>query len=350
MNKKNIPVNVIYRERINKNGIYDKWLASRSPEYFEYRKNWQEFPENGYVSDFPLNLDIEPTNKCNLKCPFCYRTLAISNHIDNVDWDGIMTLETYKTILSQIVINGKIMVPAIKLTHRGEPLLNKNLGEFVKLAKDAGACDVMVNTNGTLLTEDIAKNLLAAGLDKLLFSFDSPYKKKYEDTRIGANYDKVLDNIKMFVKLRNSYFNSNTLIRVGMVVTEGVEEREIEDFYNLFCDVGADVVSYNSVHAEVDVDEDGYFFYKGERRNVKKICFADSQLWQRMTINWNGDAEICCENYKQETQLGNIKNKNVHDIWCGATFQKIRDLHSKSEWWKIPQCKKCTLPYMNTEV
>ncbi len=37
-----------------------------------------------------------------------------------------------------------------------------------------------------------------------------------------------------------------------------------------------------------------YSVYGREKR------FADSQLWLRMTINWDGEAEICCENYKQE--------------------------------------------------
>lgn len=84
----------------------------------------------------------------------------------------------------------------------------------------------------------------------------------------------------------------------------------------------------------------------GGIQDFKKRRFADSQLWQRMTINWNGEAEICCENYKQEWELGNIWTSTIHDIWVGDRFKIVRAAHENGEWWKIPQCKKCTIPHM----
>lgn len=346
--KIDIPINVIYRERITENGIYSEWEKRKTQEYFEYRKNWAEYPKRGIVGEFPLNLDIEPTNQCNLRCPFCYRTIAINSKNSTFNEQGTMSLDTYERILKQIVVNGKCMVPAIKLTHRGEPLLNSNLPEMIRMAKEIGAIDVIMNTNGTMLTEELSEKILSAGIDKVLFSFDSPYAEKYESTRVGASYDRVLDNIKRFVKIRNEKKAYGTLVRVGMVITEDVLMGETEDFFELFKNI-ADVVSYNSVHKEVEVNDAGdYLDTDGKKHNVEERKFADSQLWQRMTINWNGEAEICCENYKQEWTLGNVYKKTVHEIWTGEQFQKVRDAHRKGEWWRIPQCRKCTIPHMNT--
>mgnify|MGYP004546009761 CR=1 FL=1 len=347
--KKNvdIPINVIYHERITENGIYKEWEKTKTKEYFEYRKNWTEWPQKDYVGAFPLNLDIEPTNCCNLKCPFCYRTITIEKNIEaEIDWKGVMSLDTYKNIMSQIVVDGKCMVPAIKLTHRGEPTINKNLPEMIRLAKEAGAIDVMMNTNGTLLTEELGEKILDAGVDKVFFSFDSPYAEKYENTRIGASYTQVLNNIKKFVELRNRKKQTKTLIRVGMVITHDTLPNETEDFYELFKDI-VDVVSYNSVHEEIEVDCDGnYADNNGKTHNIKDRKFADSQLWQRMTVNWNGDTEICCENYKQEWSLGNVNKASISEIWTGEAFSKVREAHRNGEWWKIPQCRKCTIPHM----
>lgn len=346
-NNIDIPINVIYHEKITENGIYKKWEEKKTEEYFTYRKNWNEWPKKDYVGKFPLNLDIEPTNCCNLKCPFCYRTLAIQKDLGaEIDWTGIMSMETYKKIIDQIVVNGKCMVPAIKLTHRGEPMLNKNLPEMIRLAKQVGAVDVMLNTNGTVLNEELGEQILEAGLDKIFFSFDSPYEEKYENTRVGANYVKVLNNIRHFVEMRNEKKMFGTLVRVGMVITDETIQGETEDFYDLFKDI-VDVVSFNSVHEEVEVDLDGNYRDKnGKIKNVRDRKFADSQLWQRMTINWNGDTEICCENYKQEWSLGNIHEKSVSEIWTGEAFEKVREAHRSGEWWKIPQCRKCTIPHM----
>lgn len=316
--KVDIPINVIYKERVTEKGIYKEWAGRKTAEYHAYRKNWSEYPKKGIVSDFPLNLDIEPTNRCNLHCPFCYRTIAVKNKADVFDRQGDMTLDTYQRILSQITADGKCIVPAVKLTHRGEPFLNENLVDMVRMAKEAGAVDVMVNTNGTLMTEKAALEILAAGIDKMLFSFDSPYAEKYEAVRAGASYSRVLDNIRRFARIRNEQKAYGTLIRVGMVITEDTKEQEVSDFYHLFEDA-ADVVSYNKVHKEIEVDSGGnYAAEDGRVHSIKDRKFADSQLWQRMTINWDGEAELCCENYKQEWKLGNIHDKTVHEIWTGG--------------------------------
>lgn len=340
MNKNiDIPINVIYHEKITENGIYNEWIKRKTAAYFQYRENWKKYPEQGIVSEFPLNLDIEPTNHCNLKCPFCYRTIAIHNNEKSFNEFGYMSLETFERILQQICVNGVSQVPAIKLTHRGEPLLNKNIGKMIKLAKSIGVVDVIMNTNGTVLTADLAEEILDAGIDKLLFSFDSPYPAKYENIRIGASYEKVLNTITHFVNLRNKKKAYGTLIRVGMVITQDTSSDEPADFYNLFKNL-ADIVSYNKVHEEI-TEKNGEEFY-----DFKSRRFADSQLWQRMTINWNGEAEICCENYKQEWELGNIWTSTVHDIWVGERFGIVRTAHENGEWWKIPQCQKCTIPHM----
>lgn len=343
-----IPVNVIYTERKTDSGIFSAWEAAKGDAYREYRRNWNLWPKKGIVGDFPLNLDIEPTNKCNLACPFCYRTIASKKGSPIFKWGlGSMSMDTYRKIMDQITVDGKSAVPAIKLTHRGEPLLNKNLCEMIRMAKKKGAVDVIINTNGVLMTEDLAIELMDAGVDKVLFSFDSPYKEKYENTRVGAAYGEVLDNIRAFCSLRNSLKAYGTLIRVGMVVTDDVTEREKEDFYDLFSGC-SDLVSYNAVHEEILIDAVGNFTDKnGIRKNVKEYKFADSQLWQRMTINWDGEAEICCENYKQEWELGNIHDSSVHDLWHGEQFRKVREAHAAGRWWEIPQCRKCTIPHMS---
>jgi radical SAM protein with 4Fe4S-binding SPASM domain len=258
---------------------------------------------------------------------------------------GDMSMETFQMILRQISQDGKCQVPAIKLTHRGEPLLNKRISEMVSMAKGAGALDVILNTNATLLSEETAAALFRAGLDKLLISIDSPEKMLYEKLRVGASFDAVTRNIRNAVAVRNKLDAWGTIIRTGMVLTKETAPHK-NDFLTLFQDI-ADIVSFNKVHEEVKVNSDGTFMLSdGSVRNVKDKKFADSQLWQRFTINWNGDAEICCENYKQEYKLGNIMEKSVEEIWNGYQFRKVREIHLKNEWWKIPQCKKCTIPYI----
>jgi len=41
-------------------------------EYSENRRQWVEYPEQQYVANYPLHVDIELASVCNLRCPMCY--------------------------------------------------------------------------------------------------------------------------------------------------------------------------------------------------------------------------------------------------------------------------------------
>ena len=41
-------------------------------QYKEYRKNWTDYPKQQYVSEYPLEVDIELSTVCNLQCPMCF--------------------------------------------------------------------------------------------------------------------------------------------------------------------------------------------------------------------------------------------------------------------------------------
>jgi len=100
----------------------------QSDEYKKYRKDWMENPKKFIVSDFPLHLDIEATNRCNLKCVFCDKLPYLSK-----DKIGDMDMGLYKKIIDE---GARYGLMGVKLSYRGEPLLNKNVVEMVKYAKN----------------------------------------------------------------------------------------------------------------------------------------------------------------------------------------------------------------------
>ncbi len=57
----------------------DDWKRHRPPEYAAYRELWDDVPRNKIELDFPIHLDIETTNICNLLCPMCTRTEMVEN-------------------------------------------------------------------------------------------------------------------------------------------------------------------------------------------------------------------------------------------------------------------------------
>lgn len=320
-----------------KNEKVARWEASLPQEYWDYREKWNEYPKLHKTDRVPINLDIEATSNCNLKCKMCPRTDMVE---DGTFWDvKNFDLDLYKEIVADAATKG---LCSIKFNYLGEPLMNPNLVEMIRFAKEHGVVDVMFNTNATLLTEKTARQLIESGLDKLFFSFDSPFREHYNDIRVNANYDKVLRNIRRFKEIREEMGSIKPFTRVSMVYMEENKE-EWEAFQELFEPL-VDAVAYvDYVEHTSQKTKDGKTVYQiaPAAKTDKKFCCP--QLWQRMFIHPDGVVSVCCVDSARELQVGNIHERSVEEIWNGPEYRKLRELHRTGRIEEIPVCANCHL-------
>ena len=135
---------------------------------------------------------IEPTVACNLDCITCFRNA----------WEqpiGRMSDETFERILDGLKKLSPI--PDVYFGGIGEPLFHPKTVEWIRRVKELGV-KVELITNGTILTEKIAHQLIDAGLDILWISLDGATPEHYEDVRLGAELPTVLANIRRLAGLR----------------------------------------------------------------------------------------------------------------------------------------------------
>ena len=138
---------------------------------------------------------IEITNACNLNCPFC-----IKNQRKKI----YMTIDNYKLIIDKI----KDYTKEIYLHILGEPLLHKNIIEFIEYASNSNLL-VNITTNGYLIN-NLNNNQNIHRLNLSLHSYNEIYKvdlNTYLD-----NIFNTIDNIRnnTFVSLRLWVGNKNT--------------------------------------------------------------------------------------------------------------------------------------------
>ena len=303
-----------YRKLEEKNAVQGYW---------EYRKNWEKFPKE-HIVEMPLNIDIELTNYCNLKCIMCPATIYKYRN------KGYMREELYKKIIDEASL---LKVPAVKLIWRGESLLHPKIIEFIKYAKSKGIIDVLLNTNATLLTKEMSEKLINAGLDKLFFSFDSPYKEKYEKIRKGAKYEKVVKNIRDFFEIRTRMESNTPITRVGMVKMDQ-DEKEMSDFIEMF-EPFVDCVAYTDA-----------FYVKENIRDLSNNQYISSEFccpmpWQRLVISWQGKCYPCCRDEKELYCVGDVNTESINNIWKSEKMNQLRNQHMKGEWNKLEVCRIC---------
>jgi radical SAM protein with 4Fe4S-binding SPASM domain len=297
-------------------------LFDKSDSRFkEYREKWKKWPENFHAGEFPLFIDIEVTSACNLKCPFCattFRGKGISK--------GFITFDEVKRIIDEGVSNN---LYGVKFNIRGEPLLHPEIHEFVKYAKQRGLIDVYFNTNAMLLTDDIARKLIDAGLDRLSISFEGITKGVYEKYRVGAKYETVLSNISKIQLLKKKLGVEHPKIRIQTVMLP-----EIVSAFE----------QYKSFWSKI-ADEVGFLDYKEMKVKKKGVEYpwACPQIWQRMAVWWNGTILPCNHDDDGMLALGNIHEVSIKDLWQSSFLNDIRDKHKNGMAHTVHACDGCYL-------
>ena len=149
-------------------------------------------------SDY-MEFVVAPTLDCNFACPYCFETKR--HHFMEKDIQQSI-LDFY---LEQVRLS---KFKKVKFAwYGGEPLLQfdiiRNMTKQVNEINEKNnvTCDVVMTTNGYLLTEEIVYELERLGFKYIQITIDGP--KEIHDNRrmlvsgIGT-FDKIIENIKLF--------------------------------------------------------------------------------------------------------------------------------------------------------
>lgn len=307
----------------SKGTVFD---VRRDERFREYRRRWQEYPANFIVGDFPMHLDIESTNACNLRCPFCATTFE--------NWGpyrrGFMDFSLFTRIIDEGAENG---LYAVKFNLRGEAMLHPELCEMVRYTKEKGIMDVFFNTNATLLDEDNINKLIDAGLDRISISFEGTTKEVYESYRVGASYEEVLSNIKTLRLIREKRGLLYPQVRVQTLLLPELKESFPQ--YVEFWQAIADEVAY------LDARHEG----PGDDHRGLVADWACPFLWQRMVILWDGTLLPCLMHDVSDFELmalGNVKDVSIKDMWLSTRVNSYRELHKTGQAHQLEACNLCS--------
>lgn len=277
----------------------------------------------------PLEVFIEPTNYCNLKCIICPQAAGIKRA------KGYMDLALFKQIIDKAKAAG-VLKATLHLS--GESLLHKNIIDMILYAKKKGLY-VRFHTNATLLSSDLADKILRSGLDEISFSFDDPRKETYEKIRVNAEFDKTLGNIKRFLALKKKLRVNKPLVIIQRIKLSNLDygfdnEEKYRDIFQ-----GFPVDKFNTIltHNWAGTRKDS-FIEDYTAGHQKVPCMA---IWSRFAIGWDGLAYACCNDMDGKLFIGDIKNSGIMDIWNGKAMVALRNIMAKADYAKIEACNNC---------
>jgi MoaA/NifB/PqqE/SkfB family radical SAM enzyme len=306
-----------------KTGVYTKEEYCHG--YREYRDKWiLAAGVRGGEASKPLCLDLEVASLCDLACPFCYRQQVVTP-------DKLIDQHVADNALESAL---KMRIPSIKFNWRGEPLLNKNLEDYILRAKQGGVIETLINTNALSLSGTRAESLIRSGLDTMIYSFDGGTSETYEKNRPGRfkknDFKRVVENIKLFKSVRDEMSSSFPYTRIQMILTQESRD-EIDEFYELFSPYVDEVSTkqYTERGGNLNVlNDDERVLIENYARKVgrnasdigymivdDKVYVATGRLpcqqpFQRLLVTYEGRVGMCCYDWGATYAVGTI-NKQI---------------------------------------
>jgi molybdenum cofactor biosynthesis enzyme MoaA len=216
----------------------------------------------------PLQLQMDPTNACNLSCPSCLHTTNTSWG-SRFDWPAA-TLRPGE--FSEFCNQFGPFATSIALFRDGEPLLHRRFPEFVTMAKNY-LLRTLASTNLSMPFD--ADALVASGLDRLVAAIDGGSAGTYARYRRGGDFDLVLDNLRAIVRARREQSSLKPWLVWEFLAFEH-NVHEIESAATLAREIGVDQFSVARPHA-VEHDDP----------SIKAAAFAPTgETLFRQPTNW----------------------------------------------------------------
>ena len=275
-------------------------------------------------SDFPPQVVIETTAACNLACSHCgHSTMQRSK--------GHMSMALYRGIVDEIALRA----PHTEVwpTFYGEAfLLDYRLFYMLQYAKQRGLTNLVLNTNGTRFSGEVAEWVIESGLDLVMFSLDGFSPAVFESIRRGARRHEVFANVERLLELKARRGAKHLRVEVQYSMMDA-NEHEVDSFREYWLARGADVKVREKLTWAGTVDAP----------NLDRAIDRIACPWAVRTcaIHWNGDVVACAVDYDGRFVAGNVSEHSIQEIWTGPHRQLQRQ-HFEHDFAALPApCRDC---------
>ena len=343
------------------------------------------FIHSNYFSKGPVCVDIELSNKCNLKCKMCW--FHGESGIGDRYLNSEMTTAEILGLIDQLIVYR----PHIYFGG-GEPFIREDFLEIIAYVKKFNL-QTSFTTNGILLDKQKIQKIVQLGVDHIAFSIDGP-EELHDKMRGQGNYRKVMSNMQHFLNCKQGGNIKKPLITVNITISPSIVGH-LKKTINSIKKMTGDKVDYFTIHhlwfitptelqlhkatVNKNIDRtahgsgthyiplsqcidsnalsDEIFQLKSEKKikffpnlkgkainefysdgyRLKKRCVAP---FLAVLVKPNGDLKFCPDEWIDDYILGNIREDTFENIWNGKSARHFRSIIFREK--QFPACKRCS--------
>lgn len=272
----------------------------------------------------------EVADVCNFKCKFCPPDKRSYKMFDIEKFRKVLDIAKDTPILG-------VWYNWIQLNGNGEPLLYPHLLETIQIAKERFPfCEF--TSNGSLITEEKARELLASGIDEINISLTGVIPEVYQHfqgsgipyEQCKAQLETVIQNVKTLAKLRDE-LHAKTYIQLRYIRSDD-SASHLKDYVKFWKGTGVDEIFVTSLWS-----------FKRKKDNKKLKVLRCSNAPRRYQISANGDVFPCTCNYDDKRNfMGNIHETPFNEIIGSEKFRQEKLNRTSCDLNIVPKsCLSC---------
>ena len=290
----------------------------------------------------PFVLMVEPTNLCNLRCPLCP-----SGNGQLTRERGTMALDAFRQVFDGLADDLILLM----LWNQGEPFINRSLTDMIRLAKSRNVPTITSTNVHFIRTRENAEDIVDSGLDEIIVSLDGVSSETYLEYRVGGNFDRVLEGIRLLARAKEDLKADHPVIHLQFIIMKHNEE-EIDEARRLARELGVDRLSLKTVQVGTNAEAEAYLPSNEDHSRYRydvpslatkaKITNSCRHLWYSTVINWDGSVSPCCFDKDVDYGLGNALNvQGFDEIWGGERYARFRN-EILTDRASVPICNNCS--------
>lgn len=288
------------------------------------------------VPNFPKTVVIETQSGCNGGCIFCsYPQLK-----DKLP-RGRMSDEAFEKIARECSVQGATAahrpVERFILCLDNEPLLDSKLAaRYALLKRYCPESARNLTTNGSLLSLERVEELIGTGLVTELFLSVNGYSKEVYEKVMALPYEQVMRNLEALGAWlrRHPQVRKGLRVRINTVRLKQVAP-EIPAMRKHWEAEGFELhlIGLDSRGNQLDL--------KAVPDEVMTPNTSCRRLFHTLVFTWEGEAVLCCVDYRRAVKLGNVREHTVDEIWNGPRATQLRKEYLARDFSHLRICATC---------
>ena len=214
---------------------------------------WNMLRRPVVMRDYPIHLQLESTDACNLNCTTCSRDVIVGKA-------SLLKTSYWKGIIDELRPSN------INVSGIGEPFLHPDIYEIIAYAKKKGAA-VNCATNFTRIYDNHRK-VVECGIDQLKISIDATNPETFRSIRGEDSWQEIVDNIRQVNAWKKALGSRKPSIRLNFAL-QSFNYLQCLELVELSRELEVDAIYYQHL-SYVDM-EDRKVFLTGDMSKAKLL-------------------------------------------------------------------------------